>query len=465
MFNKFYIYLNKKLRLSFKDENLEKKFKKEYVKDNLKQNKFAIWITLISYTIYLPIGYFITTDDFVYDLILMLALPITSSILMLSYINKIRNKHSLILFFYSIAITIPPIISICYTDKYYKIYLNNYILVMIGIMVIYGAFFLVTFGSALFVNIFAIIVLIVHSKNQPELIYDLFFINTAFIITSIASYLIEKSKRKIYSDKYKMEEQDKFMLQQSKLAQMGEMISMIAHQWRQPLASINSNILGINTKIESNKFDLYNKKSQAEFLNYLNKKHEKIKDYTKELSDIIDVFRTFYKPDKVKKKRSLTLPIENTLKIAQASLEAHNIEIIKNYKTSDDLFIYQNELVQVFSNIFKNSKDNFIEKKIKNKVVNIETEKNNSKFIIRISDNGGGIPENIMNKIFNPYFTTKDEKNGTGMGLYMSKIIVEKHHLGELKVKNIENGVCFEIILPNGENNDKFNETPPVENL
>ena len=453
MLNEFYIYLNKKSRLVFKDVTLEKKFRKEYVQDNLKQNKFAVLITLISYIIYLPLGFFITPDDFIYDLILMLALPIVSSVLMLFYINKIRNKHSLILFFYSITITIPPIISICYTDKYYKIYLNNYILVMIGIMVIYGAFFLVTFFSVLLVNIFAITTLVINIQNRSEFIYDLFFINTAFIVTSIASYLIEKSKRKIYSDKYKMEEQDKFILQQSKLAQMGEMISMIAHQWRQPLAAINSNILGINSKIASNRFDLSNESSQKEFFDYLNKKHTKIKDYTQELSDIIDVFRTFYKPDKEKKKISLVLPIENTLKIVETSLEASNIQVVKNFKIKDKLFIYQNELMQVLSNIFKNSKDNFIEQNIKNRVINIKTEKNDNKLVIRISDNGGGIPKDIISKIFNPYFTTKDEKNGTGMGLYMSKMIVEKHHLGKLKVKNIKNGVCFKIILPSGENN------------
>ncbi len=453
MLDKFYIFLNKKLNLQFEDKEKEKKFRREYVKDSLKQNKFAVWVTLIAYGTYIPIGKFLTPEDFTYDLILMLCLPVTFSVFMLLYLDKIKKNHSTILFFYSIAITIPPIISIFYTEHYYKIYLNNYILVMVGVMVIYGAFFLITFLSLFIVNIIATIALIVNLHGNSELIYNIFFIKIAFIVTSIASYLIEKSKRKIYSDKYKMEEQDKFIQQQAKLAQMGEMMSMIAHQWRQPLASINSNIAGINNKLEAGKFNLCDKDSQKEFLDFLQKKHQRIIKYTQHLSDTIDVFRTFYKPDKEKRKESIILPIENTLKIIETSLINSDIKLIKKFNISENVLIYNNELIQVLSNILKNSKDNFIEKNIKNRIITIETEKKDNNIIIKISDNGGGIPPKIINKIFDPYFSTKDEKNGTGLGLYMSKTIIEKHHNGRLEVKNIKNGVCFEIILPTGGNN------------
>ena len=237
------------------------------------------------------------------------------------------------------------------------------------------------------------------------------------------------------------------MLQQSKLAQMGEMISMIAHQWRQPLGAISSAIISVKMNMLNSEFNLDNKGQRDEFLSLINDKHQNISEYVKILTSTIEDFRTFFKPNKVKEKVSLLLPINRALDVVKLSMNSKNIEIVTNFNVDSEIDIYQNEMMQVILNILKNSEDNFEEQNIKNKKIYIVTKQVNDKFIISISDNGGGIQENILCDIFNPYFSTKLEKNGTGLGLYMSKIMIEEHNNGILTVTNNNQGVCFEIIL------------------
>ena len=247
-------------------------------------------------------------------------------------------------------------------------------------------------------------------------------------------------------------EKEKLLRQQSKLAQMGEMISMIAHQWRQPLGAISSAVFSIKTKIVSNRYDLSIKNQREEFLEFLNKKHISINEYVQFLSTTIDDFRGFYKPDKQKEIVSINEPIKKALQIVQKSMKSKGISFTIDYSVDNDIALYKNEMIQVILNILKNSEDNFKEKSIKNGKIKIVTKKEDTDYIISICDNGGGIDENILLNIFDPYFSTKNEKNGTGLGLYMSKIIVEEHNCGKLEVKNKEDGVCFIIRL-----NKKFN--------
>lgn len=226
--------------------------------------------------------------------------------------------------------------------------------------------------------------------------------------------------------------QDQQLIQQSKMALMGEMISMIAHQWRQPLNIITLNI----TKWETSTL-LNNELSKEEVHNITSE----INKQAQYLSNTIDDFRYFYKPNK----KSVTVKLEDvvlkSLSIIKASLTHSNIEVIEEYKSKDDVELYYNEMMQVILNILKNAQDNFLEKGIKEPYIKITTENRT----ICICDNGGGIPEDIIKKIFDPYFSTKDEKNVTGLGLYMSKTIIEKHHGGKLHVENKDNGVCFVI--------------------
>ncbi|MEA2112140.1 MAG: HAMP domain-containing sensor histidine kinase [Campylobacterota bacterium] len=250
-----------------------------------------------------------------------------------------------------------------------------------------------------------------------------------------------------------LEEQNLKFQQQVHLAQMGEMISMIAHQWRQPLSAISSCIAAIELKKVTGRINLETKKQQDDFIEFISQRHEEISEYVQTLSYTIDDFRNFFKPDKLKEEVSLTTPIRRALKIMSSSFKSSDIEFATEFKTDEKLYMYQNEMMQVILNILKNAEDNFIEKDIKNPKVNISTYLINDIYTIEISDNGGGVPQEIVSNIFDPYFSTKSEKNGTGLGLYMSKIMVEEHHSGTLSLLNTEGvqeesiGACFKIEL------------------
>jgi signal transduction histidine kinase len=136
--------------------------------------------------------------------------------------------------------------------------------------------------------------------------------------------------------------------------------------------------------------------------------------------------------------------VADTLDIVHLSLKYVNIKVVTDFKSNINISTYTNEIKQVLLNIIKNSEDILIDKNIKNPQIDIKTYQNT----IEISDNGGGIPEDIIDKIFDPYFSTKRKKDGTGLGLYMSKIIIEEHCGGKLSVKNNKNGAAFTIDLP-----------------
>ena len=231
--------------------------------------------------------------------------------------------------------------------------------------------------------------------------------------------------------------------QQSKLAQMGEMISMIAHQWRQPLAAMASTSMNIRAVSLLNKFDLSKKEEAQKYEAYVNNRLDNLDGFIQNLTRTIDDFRYFYKPNKTSVKVQLEEVFEKSFNIIKDSLKNNSIKVITEYNSKEEIELYDGEMMQVILNLLKNAQDNLIEKKIGNPRITITTENRT----ISICDNGGGIPEDIMENIFEPYFSTKDEKNGTGLGLYMSKIIVEDHHKGKIQVQNTEDGVCFIIEL------------------
>ena len=242
-------------------------------------------------------------------------------------------------------------------------------------------------------------------------------------------------------NKYKEKEQQ--LLQQSRLAQMGEMISMIAHQWRQPLSSISSTSIDMQIKLQLDTYDLTLDEGRAEAKSFFLDRLSFLDTLVQNLSTTIDDFRDFYKPNKKLIEMKTQDIVTKSLYIIEAILNDNNIEIIKEFNDSKPMMVYNNEIMQVILNILKNAQDNFEEKKINKPYIKIRTEDNS----ISISDNGRGISPEIMEKIFEPYFSTKNEKNGTGLGLYMSKIIVEEHHKGTLHVENLDDGVCFRIEL------------------
>ena len=260
---------------------------------------------------------------------------------------------------------------------------------------------------------------------------------TNFFLLLIVLALV-KSLQNLQIQAKKNKEQTSYMLYQSRLAQMGEMISMIAHQWRQPLSSISaiSGAMSIDVVMDN-----YDKKFFGEQL-------ESIDNLSQHLSSTIDDFREFFKDNKLKRESTVKKIIEGTLQIIGSSFEAKNIELIFEQKDDVKIYTHVNELKQVILNILKNAEDALIEKRDSNFKIWISWHVENEYVNISIEDNAGGIPQEIIKSVFEPYFSTKQTKNGTGLGLYMSKTIVEEHCEGILSVANTRRGAKFTIVLP-----------------
>ncbi len=259
------------------------------------------------------------------------------------------------------------------------------------------------------------------------------------------NHLLEKKVSQAVSE---LRKKDQLMMQQSRLAQLGEMISMIAHQWRQPLAAISSTVVSIKLKNALNQFDLNTTEGQLAYKEYLNENFEQIENYILTLSNTIDDFRNFYKSEKISTCSSINHTLEKTLKIIESALATENITLVKRFHSKERILMYENELLQVFLNLIKNAQDNFKEKRMTHAKLTISTYDVTEGIGVEICDNGGGIDESIHDQIYDPYFSTKSKKNGTGLGLYMSKMIIEEHHHGKLTHYNRDGGVCFHITIP-----------------
>jgi PAS domain S-box-containing protein len=247
-------------------------------------------------------------------------------------------------------------------------------------------------------------------------------------------------KQEITKEIYLQEEvktKDEMMISQSRHAAMGEMVSLIAHQWRQPIAvasMIGNNIL---MDLEFGEINLETLKEDAQSL----------LEQTQYLSQTIDDFRDFFKPDKAKERTLIKTIIGETISIFGKALENNEIELSIDCLDDLEIKVYSRELLQVIINILKNAKEAFEDKTIENKHIDIVVSKIHSLVRIEIFDNAGPIDNKIKEFIFDPYYSTKKEKTGTGLGLYMSKTIVEKHLNGKLWFENKNDGVSFYIDL------------------
>ncbi len=242
-------------------------------------------------------------------------------------------------------------------------------------------------------------------------------------------------ENKLKEDLHKQEE---LMIAQSRHAAMGEMISMIAHQWRQPISVIAMDANNILADIELEMLEEKSLKSTS----------KDIIKQTQELSKTIDDFRNFFRPEKEVQEVFVKELFNDALAVMGKSLDNNQIEFILELDENKKITTYTRELMQVFINIIKNAKEALVENKIVDKKIVVYTSEDKDNFKLRICDNAGGVSEENMKKIFNPYFTTKSEKNGTGLGLYMSQTIIQKHLQGSLTVENDNEGACFEIIIP-----------------
>ncbi|MBF0345021.1 MAG: response regulator [Nitrospirae bacterium] len=273
--------------------------------------------------------------------------------------------------------------------------------------------------------------------------------------------LNQRLEQKIQEELKNLHQKEQLLIQQSKMASMGEMLAMIAHQWKQPLNAIG--ILAQDIKDAYEYGDL-----NSEYIENLSKD---IMQQILYMSNTIDDFRNFLKPSKNKTIFKLNSTLIDVILMLYKILEKSNINILLkcNYKEATErktfkniteicscepsIFVegYQNEFKQVIVNLIQNARDSIISKKEDTSSVkgNIAIELNiiNNRATVSIIDNGSGIPVDIQEKMFEPYFTTKGEDKGTGIGLYMAKTIIEKNMGGSISFKNTGNGAVFMIEL------------------
>jgi len=251
------------------------------------------------------------------------------------------------------------------------------------------------------------------------------YLHVAFAIESMLLSFAVSYKFKLIEDEKKI--QQSLLLQQSRLASMGEMISIIAHQWRQPLNFLSFALMHIKRGCKNDEDALLTIKDASEQLQYM--------------SQTIENFRNFYNPSKNKADFSIQKSCENTLNIASPTLLPSKIDIKLEVKEDFSFFANANELEQVILNILNNARDILVERKIKNPKIEIVIDKPK----IIITDNAGGVSKENIDKIFEPYFTTK--KNSDGIGLYISKTIIENEMGGKLELVTNSNGSSFVIKL------------------
>jgi len=233
-----------------------------------------------------------------------------------------------------------------------------------------------------------------------------------------------------------LREKDHLLIQQSRLAAMGEMINNIAHQWRQPLNALGLLVQQTSLLYELGELDKETVEDGA----------KKSMSLINHMSQTIDDFRNFFKPNKERVVFNVAEEIKKTLSLIEGSLHGKHIDVQMAQKEDPAVTGFPNEFAQALINIINNAKDVLVERNVQAPQVLITVDAEEGRAVVTISDNAGGIPDNVVDKIFTPYFTTKGP-SGTGVGLFMSKNIIENNMGGVLTVRNIEEGAEFRIVL------------------
>jgi len=230
---------------------------------------------------------------------------------------------------------------------------------------------------------------------------------------------------------------DELLAKQSRFAALGEMISMIAHQWRQPLTGMSMSINNLLLDIDIGDTD---EKRSKETLELVNKQ-------ISYLSTTIDDFKNFFRPDNTSDTVDVKKLVEESCQIIDSSIKSQGVAVKIEIEEGIVLETRKNDVTQIVLNLVKNSMDAYKESKGESPSIEITAQEESQYVILSVKDYAGGIPKDIIDKIFDPYFSTKDKKNGTGLGLYMSKMIVEDHLEGELSVMTEEISTIFTIKL------------------
>jgi len=236
----------------------------------------------------------------------------------------------------------------------------------------------------------------------------------------------------------KIRDQKEIIISKNKKAQLGDMISAITHQWKQPLSRITSITSLLEFKID--------KKAKIP-IKELSEKISQINSNTIFLSDTINDFKDFFNPNIVVNECDIALIIQRAIELSIDDTMTKEITISTDLNFTKKVNIHKNELLHIILNILQNSKEAFKRGEHEIKIIKIIGYMQDKKIYIDIIDNAGGIDKESLPFIFNEHYTTKEKKSGSGIGLYLSKIILENHLKGSIEVKNINGGAMFRIIL------------------
>jgi C4-dicarboxylate-specific signal transduction histidine kinase len=229
--------------------------------------------------------------------------------------------------------------------------------------------------------------------------------------------------------------------QQEKLASMKELMDNIAHQWRQPLSQINSIVGIIDNHLHA----------QGIKDSFVEQKLIEIEKLTHYMSETIDDFKGYFNEDDEKVLFDISSVLEEACAIVQPALDESSITLrVALLSDEKEYFGYANELKQIIIVLLNNAKDILQTRNITSAKIELSLSEDKEYLIIAVCDNGRGMTKNLMKRVFEPYFTTKHKSQGTGLGLYMSQKMIQNRFNGEIKVNNIEDGICFSIYLPKG---------------
>jgi signal transduction histidine kinase len=275
-------------------------------------------------------------------------------------------------------------------------------------------------------------------EDRVDRYITLVVVISSFVILflGILSFIVASKTNEAFESYNK--EKERAMFHQSRLARMGVMISMIAHQWRQPLTELSSILMELETAL---KFKQMSEKMVQGSI----KESERIVEF---MSNTIEDFRNFFKPDKEAKEFLVDESCFEAIHLIEATLQNQNITLYKEIQSKAKVFGYPREFAQVIINLLTNAKDILLERSSANPMIKISSKVENQTLFVVVQDNGGGVDAQIEDKIFDPYFSTKKSTQGSGLGLYMSKMIIEKNMGGELVYQKKSDGAQFTIKIP-----------------
>lgn len=428
------------LTLKFIDKNLEKEFVLNINKENIFQIRFGILLAIGLFFVYgLVDGYTYPDNYKSLWIIRLVVILILSSLLMTTfhskYIERLQLYNSIVLFFTGLGLL--SIYTYDLETIYAYIFFASYVLFISGSFIILGLIFFNAFILTALVNILLTILIFVQFDSMTVYLYLILF-GSLTIVQAQGSYFSELTKRKLFLKEKILQEKQAIMFQQAKLASMGEMIGNISHQWRQPLNALALLLQKIGIYYERGLLD---KK-------VMDTNIDKGKQLIDSMSTTIDDFRDFFKPNKKKKVFLIEEAIKKAYLIIKSNLENSSIGYkLKIENNGLKVHGYSNEFSQVIINLLNNARDVLIERKITNATILVSVYKKAAMVYVDVCDNAGGIDTESIDRIFEPYFTTREEGKGTGIGLYMSKSIIESHMQGILSAHNTDEGACLRIEL------------------